>query len=422
MANFKSIGLSDALIEAISYMGFEEATPIQEQAIPKILNGKDLLGVAQTGTGKTAAFVLPILDQLAKNPSNKTRALILAPTRELAIQIERQIQGFSYFTDLSSIAIYGGGDGIDWDNQKKALKKGADIIVATPGKLISHLQQDYVNFDGLEFFVLDEADRMLDIGFYDDIMDIVKKIPKNRQSLLFSATMPKKIKDLSKEILTDPDQISLKVLKPAEGITQAAYFVEDGNKAQLIRSLIDKNDAYKSIIVFCATKKDVNLVRRALNHTDYKVEAISSDLNQDVREQVLNDFKHKLIRVLVATDVISRGIDIKDIDLVINYNVPNSAEDYVHRVGRTARAASEGLAITLVNHAERKDFSKIEDFLEMRIMKLQMPDHIKPISPKKHSDHKRGRGGRSNHPKSKGKKPWHKKKSSGPKSNNERRK
>lgn len=374
--NFNDFGLEEKMIEAIDFMGFKEATPVQELAIPKIMTGKDLIASAQTGTGKTAAFVLPIINNLVKHHTSETKALILAPTRELALQIDQQIQGFSYFTPVDSIAIYGGGSGSNWDNEKKALSSGANIIVATPGRLISHLNMGYVKFNTIEYLILDEADRMLDIGFYDDIIKIIKHIPKKRQTLMFSATMPDKIKKLTKEILTNPDEISLAVSKPAEGVLQAAYLTYDNQKTSLISELLkDKPDVH-SVIIFSSTKQKVNDIVRGLRKTEKNVHGISSSLEQSKREQVLADFKARKIRILVATDVLSRGIDIKDIDIIINYDVPHDAEDYVHRVGRTARAKSEGLALTLINEDDMYKFSKIEKFIEDEVMKIPLPTYL----------------------------------------------
>ena len=373
---FKELGMSDVLLEGLSYMGFESATPIQEQAIPLILKDKDLLACAQTGTGKTAAFILPVLDQLSRMDRNHTSTVVVAPTRELAIQIERQIQAFSYFAGISSIAIYGGGDGNSFVEQKKALSTGVDVVVATPGKLISHLNMGYVKFDKVSHFILDEADRMLDMGFFDDIKFIASHIPEQRQTLLFSATMPPKIRKLAKTILKDYSEISIAISKPAAGVLQAAYLVADHAKSALIRELIKEKDAYHSIIIFTSTKKNVNNIVRAISNQGYEVQAVSSDLKQEDRELALRKFRAKTTRVLVATDVLSRGIDIKDINLVINYDVPNDAEDYVHRIGRTARADTTGVALTLVNQDDMYKFDKIEKLIEAKVQKLPVPSHI----------------------------------------------
>ncbi len=371
---FSALNLHPSILEAISYMGFEEATPIQEQAIPKIVDGEDLLACAQTGTGKTAAFLLPVLHILSEKADHRhIKVLIIVPTRELAIQIDQQIQGFAYFVPVESIPIYGGGDGSEWNQQKVALTKGADIIVATPGKLISHLNLGYVKFDNVEHLILDEADRMLDMGFYDDIQKIISFLPKKRQNLMFSATMPPKIKKLAKTILHEPAEISLSLSKPAEGVLQAAYLVHNSQKSRLIVELLKDKPDYNSILIFSSTKKKVSEIVRALKEGGNESEGISSDLEQNEREEVLRRFKSKKTRILVATDVLSRGIDIKDINLIINYDVPNDAEDYVHRVGRTARASTTGVAITLINSDDMYKFARIEKLIEREVMKIPLP-------------------------------------------------
>lgn len=379
--NFKELGLNDQMLEAISFMGFEKATPVQELAVPEILLGNDLIACAQTGTGKTAAYVLPVLDKLIKNHQHETSVLIIVPTRELAIQIDQHIQGFTYFTPVESIPVYGGGGGSDWDSEKRALTSGADIIVATPGRLISHLNMGYVKFDNIKFLILDEADRMLDIGFYDDIMKIIKYLPKKRQTLMFSATMPPKIRQLASKILTNPKEVSIEISKPADGVLQAAYLVYDMQKTALISSLIKNKPEVTSVLIFSSTKLKVNDIVRDLRKTEKAIHGISSVFDQSKREEVLLNFRAKKIRVLVATDVLSRGIDIKDIDLVINYDVPNDAEDYVHRVGRTARAKATGVALTLVNEDDMYKFKRIEDFIDSEVMKIPLPPEI-GIGPK----------------------------------------
>jgi superfamily II DNA/RNA helicase len=370
---FEEFDLHDDILDAISYMGFEKASPIQEKAIPLILNNKDLLAFAQTGTGKTAAFILPVLHKLITHKSEGINTIVIVPTRELAIQIDQQIQGFSYFLPVDSVALYGGGDGKDWVRERNAIEKGTSIIVATPGKLISHLNMSKFKFDNFQHLILDEADRMLDMGFFEDIQRIVSYLPKKRQTMLFSATMPDNIKKLSKSILHHPEEISIAMSKPAEGVLQAAYLVHENQKSPLISYLINNNDDYKSILIFTSTKAKVNEVVRSLRSSKYKVEGISSDLEQKQREEVLSGFRAKNTRVLVATDVLSRGIDIKDISLIINYDVPGDAEDYVHRVGRTARAESEGVAITLVNQADMYKIKRIESLIGNEIKKLPLP-------------------------------------------------
>ncbi len=373
---FSELGVHQDILDAISYMGFKSTTPIQEQAIPVILSGHDLIGCAQTGTGKTAAFVIPILDLILEHPAGETSTLVLVPTRELAMQIDQQVQGIAYGMGIHSIAIYGGSDGDDWGQQKKALTQGADIIIATPGKLIAHLNLGYVRFDTIKYLILDEADRMLDIGFYDDILKIISFIPKKRQTLMFSATMPPKIRTLASKILEDPKEINISMSKPAEGVLQAAYLCYDKQKIGLINHLIADKPDYNSILIFCSTKVKVNELARSLKRNRHQVEPISSDLEQSEREKVLQGFKSRRTRILVATDVLSRGIDIKEINLIINYDVPHDAEDYVHRVGRTARADSTGVALTLVNEKEMGKFHQIEQLIEKEIIKLKVPSPL----------------------------------------------
>ena len=375
---FDEFGLNDQLLEAISYMGFEKATPIQDQAIPHIMRGRDLIACAQTGTGKTAAFILPILDKLSGETSDQTTVLIIVPTRELALQIDQHIHGFAYFTDVSSLPVYGGGDGVDWEQERRSLTKGANIIVATPGKLLAHLAMGYVNFNKLQYLILDEADRMLDIGFYDDIMKIITYLPKERQTLMFSATMPQDIKKLASRILNKPIEVSTEIAKPPEGVLQAVYLAFDNQKTPLINSLIADKPDCKSILIFCSTKKKVAEITRTLKGKGSVVSGISSDLKQKDREEVLQKFKARQIRVLVATDVMSRGIDIKDINLVINYDAPNDSEDYVHRVGRTARAETTGIALTLINREDMYKLKRIEELIKKEIMRIPLPPELGP--------------------------------------------
>ncbi len=402
---FKELGLHDDLLEALDHMNFEKATPVQEQAIPIILEGRDLIACAQTGTGKTAAFLLPTLDLISQNKKPGVKALIVCPTRELAIQIDRQVQGLAYFLGVFSIAVYGGGGGGDWDQQKKALTEGADIIVATPGKLISHLNMGYVNFKNLTHFILDEADRMMDMGFKEDIEKIASFLPKERQNLMFSATMPSKIRKLIQTIMNpNPAQVNLAMSKPAAGVLQAAYLVHDAHKSKLVAKLLEDKPNLSKIIIFTSTKDKVKEVTKALNKENYGVGAISSDFEQEEREEVLRAFKAERIRVLVGTDVISRGIDIKDINLVINYDVPRQAEDYVHRVGRTARASTTGVAITFINERDMHTFQKIEKLIEMEIVKQNIPAEIgeSPIWNPNNKANYRGRDSKSGGDKNKG--------------------
>jgi len=370
---FDEFNFHEKVMEALSYMGFDEATPIQDQAIPAILNGQDLIACAQTGTGKTAAFVLPALHQLAEDESDDVKVLIICPTRELALQIDQQIEGFSYFLPAHSIAIYGGGDGQEWAQQKKALTMGANIVVATPGKLISHLNMGYVKFDQVTHLILDEADRMLDMNFYDDIMKIKGFLPGLKQTSMFSATMAPKIEKLAKTLLKDPKKITLELSKPSEKVSQEAYLVEEGFKTELVSKIIKRNENFESILIFTSTKKKVSEIVRGLKKADLTASGISSMLNQKEREEVLLKFRAKKLRILVATDVLSRGIDIKDINLVINYDVPKEGEDYVHRIGRTARAKTKGAAITLITKEERFKMKRIEKLIGSEVDKVSYP-------------------------------------------------
>jgi len=378
---FDDLDLNPEILESIDYMGYRETTPIQEKAIPVILAGKDLIACAQTGTGKTAAFLVPLLSFISEKRHGQTHCLILVPTRELAIQIDQQIQGLAYTLNITSLAVYG-GVGSGWDQERSALSKGADIIVATPGRLISHLNQGYVKFSHIEVLILDEADRMLDIGFHDDIIKIISHVPKKRQTLMFSATMPPKIRSLSRNIMKNPVEISLEMSKPAEGVVQAVYMLRDHQKIPLVNTLIADHPEYQSILIFSSTKRKVNEIVRGLRSVNYLVEGISSDLEQKEREATLLRFRSRQTRVLVATDVLSRGIDIKDINLVINFDAPSDAEDYVHRVGRTARAETTGVAITLVNSADIPMIRRIEKLIGYEVYKAPLPAFISAMNDK----------------------------------------
>lgn len=374
---FEEFGLNEQLLSGLDAMGFSEATPIQEQALPIILAHNDLIGCAQTGTGKTAAFLLPVIHELMRTRTDAVsiRAMVVVPTRELALQIDQALEGLSYFTDINSFALYGGGDGSNFDQQKKALTMGVDVLIATPGKLISHLNMGYVKLEGLKFLILDEADRMLDMGFYEDLMRIVSFLPEKRQNLMFSATMPTKIRQLTQRILKNPKEISLAMSKPAAGVMQVAYLVYDKDKPALIENLLNKS-GLEGIIVFSKTKKNVKAIARKLNRGKLHVEEMHSDLQQSEREEVIRKFKNKGVQVLVATDILARGIDIKGLQLVINYDVPEEAEDYVHRVGRTARADKSGMAITFITPDEQRKFSRIETLIESKIRKLPVPPEV----------------------------------------------
>lgn len=364
-------------MEGINAMGFEEATPVQDQAIPVILEGKDLIASAQTGTGKTAAFLLPIIHKILElnKDDHHIKALVIVPTRELAIQIDQQVEGLGYFTGVNSIAVYGGSDGSSFEQEKKALTTGADIVIATPGRLIAHLNMRYVQMDELQFLVLDEADRMLDMGFHEDIMKILSHAPKERQNLLFSATMPPKIRQLAKTVLKEPEEINIAISKPAEKILQVAFVVYEHQKIPLVDYLFQAKKLER-VVIFCSRKSSAKALARELKKLKIKVEDIHSDLDQKTRVDVLTRFKNTELNVVVATDILSRGIDIEDIELVINYDVPNDGEDYIHRIGRTARAAASGAAFTFVNEEEQSAFADIEKLLEKEVPKAKLPGSI----------------------------------------------
>lgn len=372
---FTEFKFHPSLEEGIAAMGFENATPIQELAIPIVLEGKDIIGCAQTGTGKTAAFLLPIMQHVLQNNHNGVAALVIVPTRELAVQIDQQVEGLGYFTGVGSVAIYGGSDGTSFEQEKQALTGGTDIIIATPGRLIAHLNLGYVKFNTIKFLVLDEADRMLDMGFYEDLVKIVNHLPKDRNNLLFSATMPPKIRKLANQILKDPEEVNIAISKPAEGVVQGAFMVYENQKIGLIAHLLSARKM-ESVIVFCSTKKAVTQVTAALKHKELKVGGISSDLEQKDRENILRQFKNGEIEVLVATNIMARGIDVDGIELVINYAVPRDAEEYVHRVGRTARANNQGIAFTLITEDDQNDFGKIEELIGYEIRKLPAPSNL----------------------------------------------
>lgn len=372
--NFQSFNFESSLQEGLDAMGFDQPTPIQQMAIPVILEGKDLIACAQTGTGKTAAFVLPILNKISKSGSSTLNTLILAPTRELAIQIDQAIQGFSYFLGVSSVAIYGGGDGVIWEQQKKALETGAEIVVATPGRLIALLAGGKIDLSTLEHLVLDEADRMMDMGFSDDILKIVNYLPQKRQTILFSATMPPKIRQFSMKILNKPEEISIAIGKTAEGVTQSMYSVYDTQKEELVRHILSQKQ-YEAVIIFCSTKDKVKALYKVLKK-GFDVEAFHSDLEQVEREKIMSAFKNKAVKILIGTDIISRGIDVVGIELVINYDTPSDPEDYVHRVGRTARADKEGEAITFVNPKDQHKFVRIEKLIGMSVTQNPLPESM----------------------------------------------
>ncbi|HCM76390.1 MAG TPA: ATP-dependent RNA helicase [Cytophagales bacterium] len=369
---FEEFNLSSALLDGLNAMGFTQPTPIQEQAIPSIMAGKDIVASAQTGTGKTAAYLLPILDKISKQENHHINTLILVPTRELALQIDQQVEGFGYFLNASSISVYGGGSGAIWDQQRKALESGADIIIATPGRLIAHLASGTVNFKHIEHLVLDEADRMLDMGFYEDLIKIVSHLPVKRQTLMFSATMPPRIRTLANKILIEPEQISISISKPAEGILQQAYMVYDTQKVELLTHLLNQ-EHYSSIIIFASTKDNVKKLESVLRRNGISVKAFHSDLEQQEREHIMREFKSKKISTIIGTDILSRGIDVEGIDLVVNFDAPPDPEDYIHRIGRTARAQRTGTAITFVNDKDQQKFASIEKLIGREIPKEVPP-------------------------------------------------
>jgi len=394
--NFTEFGFYDDLLDGIDAMGYVTATPVQEQVIPAIIAGRDIIAAAQTDTGKTAAFLLPLLHKLTSSPheDHKINAMIIVPTRELAVQIAQTLEGISYYTSVSFISVYGGTGGALFANEKKALTSGVDIVICTPGRMISHLNMGYVKLDSLKYLILDEADRMLDMGFLDDIIKITSYMPAAKQNLLFSATMPPGIRKLAKTLLKDPAEINIAISKPPEQITQEAFLVHDAQKIPLVKYLLRQKE-FGSILVFCSSKLNVKQLYEDLRRAGFAVGQIQSDLEQEQREQVLLDFKSKKLKILVATDILSRGIDIEDIDLVINYDVPHDGEDYIHRIGRTARAATNGTATTLVSMKEYGKFQRIEALLGKPVPKREIPSEFGPGPDPATATHtsQRGRGG-----------------------------
>lgn len=375
---FEETYLNDNILDALYDMHFEECTPIQEKCIPEILEGRDVMGIAQTGTGKTAAYLLPVLSMLDDGgyPKDSVNCIIMSPTRELAQQIDQAMQGFGYYLDgVSSVAVYGGNDGHRYDQESKSLKLGADVIIATPGRLISHLQIGNLDLSRVSFFILDEADRMLDMGFSDDILKIANQLPATCQTIMFSATMPHKIQALAKSLLKNPVECKIAVSKPAEKIQQSAYVCYEPQKMGIINSLFKENKLQK-VIIFSGKKDKVKEINRALKRLHINSGEMHSDLEQAERDEIMYQFKAGKIDVLVATDIVARGIDIDDIQMVINYDVPHDAEDYVHRIGRTARADRDGVAITFVSDKEIGEFQRIEEFLEKTIEKNPLPDSL----------------------------------------------
>ena len=394
---FTDFDLEDEILDALDAMRFEECTPIQEQTIQPLLDGRDLIGVAQTGTGKTAAYLLPVLNKLCQGgyPEDAINCVIMAPTRELAQQIDRQLEGFTYFMPVSGVAVYGGNDGQRYEQELRGMSKGADIIVATPGRLISHINLGNIDLSKVSFFILDEADRMLDMGFYNDIMTIAKQLPKNRQTMLFSATMPEEIRRLASNILTDPLQVTLALAKPADGITQQAYICHEGQKPGIIKNIF-KNESSDRVILFASRKTKVKEIALMLKKQGFNVGEMHSDLSQSERDEIMYRYKSHKIEIIVATDILARGIDIDDIRIVINYDVPRDCDDYIHRIGRTARAGTTGRAITFVSEEDQPFFKQIEDFIEQDVPKIAVPEELgeaPAYEPKKEKE-KKGEGRR----------------------------
>ncbi|MBC7851622.1 MAG: DEAD/DEAH box helicase [Chitinophagaceae bacterium] len=388
---FTEFDFHPGLLEGIDASGYETATPVQEQVIPAILAGRDIIASAQTGTGKTAAFLLPMIHRILSNHTDgQVGSLIIVPTRELAIQISQHLEGLSYFTNISSIAIYGGNDGQSFVNEKKALQMGADIIVCTPGRMIAHINMNYVNMKGLQFLVLDEADRMLDMGFQEDIARITDALPQERQTLLFSATMPDKIRQLARKILKNPVEVNIAISKPPEKIVQKAFVVFEEQKLPLVKQVLTTTP-YRTALIFCSRKQNVKQLARTLQQSKFDVQEMHSDLEQSQREDIMNGFTSGRVPVLIATDILSRGIDIDTIDLVINYDVPHDGEDYVHRIGRTARAEADGVAYTFIGEKEQNKFAEIETLLGKSVDKAPVPAELGPVPPYQ----PRTRGGRS---------------------------
>ena len=399
---FDELDLEEEILDGLWDMNFEEMTPVQEHTIPVILEGHDLIGCAQTGTGKTAAYTLPLLNRLLLegNPDNVVKALIIVPTRELAQQIDQQFQGFSYYLPVSTTVVYGGGDGKGWDVQKRGMLLGSDVVIATPGRMISHLQNSGVDLSHVSYLILDEADRMLDMGFAEDILKIISYTPKERQTLLFSATLPPKIRDLAKTILRDPVEVNIAISKPNDAIDQSAFVCYESQKLKLVQELFKEPTDSKALI-FSSSKQKVKELAHTLKRMHLDVAPMHSDLDQPKREEVMLNYKNGKVKILVATDIVARGIDIEDIALVINYDVPHDPEDYIHRIGRTARAAATGAAITFVNEEEQSKFYLIEKFIEREVRKRELPEGMEgpaynPSDGRKGGGRgRKGRGGKS---------------------------
>jgi superfamily II DNA/RNA helicase len=391
---FTDFDFEDEVLDALDAMRFEKCTPIQEQTLQPLMEGRDLIGVAQTGTGKTAAYLLPVLNRLCTGeyPEDAINCVIMAPTRELAQQIDRQLEGFTYFMQVSSVAVYGGNDGQRYEQELRGMARGADIIVATPGRLISHITLGNIDLSKVSFFILDEADRMLDMGFYSDIMTIAKQLPKERQTMLFSATMPEEIRKLASDLLTDPLQVTLALAKPADGITQQAYICHEGQKLGIINHIFD-NESSERVILFASRKTKVKEIARTIRKHGFNVGEMHSDLSQSERDEIMFQYKSRKIDMIVATDILARGIDIDDIRIVINYDVPRDCDDYIHRIGRTARAGTKGRAITFVSEEDQDYFKRIEDFIEQDVPKMEVPASLGE-APAYEPKTKKGKGAR----------------------------
>jgi len=411
---FQDFNFNEQLTEGLLSMGYKTPTAIQQMAIPVVMEGKDVIACAQTGTGKTASYLLPVLNLIGENPKHQISALILAPTRELAQQIDQQVEGLAYFTEISSQAVFGGGDGMAYEQQRKGIDNKVDILIATPGRLISFLSSGSLKLNHLQYLILDEADRMLDMGFQEDIMRIISYLPAKRQTLLFSATMPGRIRQLAKTILTEPEQLNIAISQPAAGINQQIYKVYDEQKVKLLTGIL-KSGTYTSIIIFSSTKDRVKLLNKELKAAGLKVEAFHSDIKQSEREDILLDFKNKQLPIVIGTDALSRGIDVEGIDLVVNFDVPPDPEDYIHRIGRTARAATTGTAITFVNQRDFRRFQSIQQLIDREIEELTLPPELGEAPKFRPEANNRPHGGRGRSSNYKGKGNGRKPNSGGPK-------
>ena len=408
--DFYDLDLNDYVLDALDDMNFTDTTPIQEHSIPPILEGRDVMGVAQTGTGKTAAYLLPVLSKLADGgyPRDAINCVIMSPTRELAQQIDSAMQGFAYYLDdISSVAVYGGNDGIRYEQEKRAMQSGADVVIATPGRLISHLSLGNIDLSHVSFFILDEADRMLDMGFCDDILLIAKALPQEHQTIMFSATMPGDILNLAHTILRNPVEVKLAVSKPADNIRQSAFICYEPQKFLIVKNMFEQEAPHR-VIIFVGSKKKTKELAISIIRAGYNARAMHSDLSQQERDEVMHLFRSGKIDILVATDIVARGIDIDDIAMVINFDVPRDEEDYVHRIGRTARAGRGGRAVTLVCERDMHFFRQIERFLETEIEKEKIPEELGegPSYSSPQAGRRKGQGARNKEQGPRGKR-WH---------------